>query len=156
MSVAQTLQQYLTDNGITFDTLTHPETPSASRTAQVSHVPGDRLAKGVVLRKGDAFLLAVLPASHHLMLEAVQDKLREQVELASEAEIKPLFPDCAVGAVPALGSAYGLSMLVDENLDGQPEVYIEGGDHRTLIRVSGETFHRLAEGVPRGRFSESG
>lgn len=155
MTVAPTLQQYLADNGVEFDTLTHPETPSASRTAQASHVPGDRLAKGVVLKRGDAFLLAVIPASRHLLLEEVRKHLQSPASLATEAEIKPLFSDCAVGAVPALGGAYGLSMLVDESLEGQPDVYVEGGDHRTLVHISGEAFRRLVEGAPHGRFSET-
>jgi Ala-tRNA(Pro) deacylase len=35
------------------------------RTAEASHVSGERLAKAVVLRRDGGYMLAVLPASHH-------------------------------------------------------------------------------------------
>ena len=37
------------------------------------------------------------------------------------------------GAVLPLGAAYALECIVDENLEGERDAYLEGGDHRTLI-----------------------
>lgn len=153
MTVATTLQQYLADNGVRYDTLTHPETPSASRTAQACHVSGDCVAKAVMLRKGDGYVLAIVPASHRVRMGALQRLLNDSVGLATEDEIGRLLPDCDTGAVPALGGAYGLSTLVDERLAQQPDIYVEGGDHRTLVHLTGEQFHALMAGMPHGRFS---
>ena len=50
MTVAPTLKKYL-DQTITYDLVQHDPTMSSTRTAEASHVPGDRLAKGVVLRR---------------------------------------------------------------------------------------------------------
>ena len=47
MAVAITLQQYLEDQGVEYEVLVHSHTVSASRTAQKSHIPGDRVAKAV-------------------------------------------------------------------------------------------------------------
>lgn len=153
MAIAITLQQYLVDHGVTYDTLAHPQTPSASRTAQASHVPGDRLAKAVMLRKGSEYVLAVVPASRRLRMSALRRWLKEPVGLATEEEFCDLFPDCDIGAIPALGDAYGLATLVDKSLEEQPDVYFEAGDHRTLIHVTGEQFRSLMENAPQGRFS---
>ena len=55
--------------------------------------------------------------------------------------------------MPPVGTAYGLRAVVDEILDGQDDIYFEGGDHRTLVHVTGAQFQRLMEKVPHERFS---
>ena len=44
-------------------------------------------------------------------------------------------------------------MVLDDSLAGLDEVFFEGGDHRTLVKVSGEQFQRLMSGARHGRFS---
>lgn len=149
MAIAMTLQQYLSDRDIEYEVVTHPRTVSASRTAQAVHVSGERLAKAVVLRDGEGYVVAVLPATHNLRLAALARKLGGKVGLATEDELGNLFTDCDTGAVPALGTAYGLRVIVDDSLAGQPDVYFEGGDHRSLVHLSGEQFARLMEGAER-------
>jgi Ala-tRNA(Pro) deacylase len=43
--------------------------------------------------------------------------------------------------------------VVDEQLDECDEIYFEGGDHRSLVHISGEQFGRLMSDVPHGRFA---
>ena len=57
--------------------------------------------------------------------------------MAGEEQIETLFTDCEPDAVPALGAAYGLDILVDESLAQQPEIYLECGDHDSLVHISG-------------------
>ena len=64
-----------------------------------------------------------------------------------------LFPDCEVGAVPILGTPYRIACVIDKRLDGADDIYFEGGDHRTLVHVSGEEFGRMIYGMPQGRIS---
>jgi Ala-tRNA(Pro) deacylase len=156
MTISATVQRYLQDRGVSYEALTHPFTGSSSETAQSAHVSGDRIAKTVVLRDGnaaDGYLLAVLPASHHLSLDLLQRWLGRSVALASEQEVGRLFPDCDLGAIPPLGEAYGLDAVLDDSLAGLDEVCFEGGDHRTLIKVAGDQFRQLMSGARRGRFS---
>ena len=143
MAVAKTVQDYLADHNVEYRTELHPVTYSSSETAEAGHVSGDRIAKGVVLSKGDGFLVAVLPASYHVRIGVLRTVLDESVELATEEEIQNLFPDCVKGAIPAVAAAYGLDVIVDENLLDQTDVYFEGGDHQNLVHVSGEDFRRL-------------
>ena len=156
MTISATMQRYLQERGVGYEVLTHPFTGSSSETAQSALVSGYRIAKTVVLRDGDAadgYMLAVIPASHHLDLDRLQKWLGRSVALASEQEIGKLFPDCDLGAIPPLGEAYGLDVVVDDSLAGLDEVCFEGGDHRSLVKVGGDQFRQLLSGARHGRFS---
>ena len=152
MTIASTLQRHLAGLGVDYEVLNHPLTGSSSETAQSAHISGNRIAKTVVLRDGGGYLLAVLPASHHLSLEMLQAWLGRPVALASEQEVGKLFPDCDLGAIPPMGNAYGLDVVLEESLAGLEEVYFEGGDHQSLIKVGAGAFRRLMSGARHGRF----
>ena len=154
MSIAPTLQRYLTAENIEYGVISHDPTMSSARTAEARRISGDRLAKGIVLRCNAGYMLAVLPASHHLRLSDLRDQLGDHVEMAEETEIDPLFPDCAHGAVPPLGHCYALPLIVDDSIEAQPEIYMEAGDHETLLRINHAQFARLMENARHGRFSE--
>jgi Ala-tRNA(Pro) deacylase len=154
MSIAPTLQRYLITENIQYDVIPHDPTTSSARTAEACRISGDRLAKAIVLRRNAGFILAVLPTSHHLRLRDLRDQLGDNVEMAEETEIDPLFPDCAHGAVPPLGRCYALPLIVDDSIEAQPEIYMEAGDHETLLRISHAQFARLMENARHGRFSE--
>lgn len=154
MSIAPTLQRYLAAENIQYDVIPHDPTMSSARTAEACRISEDRLAKAIVLRRDGGYMLAVLPASHHLRLSDLRNQLGDHVEMAREYEIDPLFPDCAHGAVPPLGHCYALPLVVDDSIEAQPEVYIEAGDHATLLRMSHAQFARLMANERHGRFSE--
>jgi Ala-tRNA(Pro) deacylase len=155
MSIAPTLQRYLTMESIQYDVIPHEPTMSSTRTAEACRISGNCLAKGIVLRRGNSdYLLAVLPASRHIDLADLRDQLGDNIQMAEEAEIGTLFPDCAHGAVPAVGQCYGLPLVVDDSLEALPQVYMEAGDHETLIRMSHAQFAQLTAGARHGRFSE--
>jgi Ala-tRNA(Pro) deacylase len=145
----------LTAENIEYDVIPHDPTVSSARTAEACRISGDRLAKAIVLRINAGYMLAVLPASHHLRLSDLKDQLGVNVEIAEEPEIDPLFADCAHGAVPPLGHCYALPLIVDDSIEGQPEIYIEAGDHETLLRVSHAQFARLMENARHGRLARS-
>jgi Ala-tRNA(Pro) deacylase len=153
MTIAPKLREALIKAGVTYEVVEHPQAPSASRTAEAAHAPGDRLAKGVLLQDRKGYLLAVVPSTHRLDFDALEHLLGRRLALAREAEVGRLFPDCEIGAVPPLGDAYRLDMMVSEGLIREPDVYLEAGDHRRLVRVSGADFDKLMAGARRGRFS---
>jgi Ala-tRNA(Pro) deacylase len=152
MAIAPILQKHL-DRNVTYEVLTHDPTMSSTRTAQACHVSGERLAKAIVLRHDGGYLLAVLPATHHVRLADLKAQIGDDVDLANEDEIKRLFPDCALGAVPAVGEAYELDVIVDDSIQAQPDVYLEGGDHTTLVHMDQAQFARLMAEARHGRFS---
>jgi Ala-tRNA(Pro) deacylase len=137
MAIAPTVAKHLKELGIEPEVVTHIPTPTASQAAEASHVSGNLVAKGVLLKDAKGYLLAVLPASHHLDVRLVADVTGRQTELATEADIGTTFADCDVGAVPALGAAYGLEVIVDQS----------------LVRLAGDAFDRVMGGAGRGVFS---
>lgn len=153
MTIAKTVEKHLKDRGIHYDVITHSPTGSSSETAQSAHVSGDRIAKGVVVKDGGDYLLAVVPGEHYLDVKSLGEQLSRDLQIADESELGNLFIDCEEGAVPALGIAYGLTTLVDESLLKQPELYFEAGDHASLIHVKEADFEVLMEGAEFGTFS---
>lgn len=153
MSIAPTLQKYLAAQNIEYEEILHEFSMSSSRKAEACHISGDRLAKGIVLRRDGDYMLAVMPASHHLRLSELRTQLGDHVDMANEAEVNRLFRDCAHGAVPAVGKCYGLNIIVDDSIEAQPEIYMEAGDHETLLHMSQAQFARLTANALRGRFS---
>jgi Ala-tRNA(Pro) deacylase len=153
MTISAKLEQFLADNSVEYDLVRHERTITSARAAERCHVPGDRLAKGVVLKDEEGYLLAVVPASHHVELDAIAAQLARPLDLAAAQEVEHLFHDCDRGAVPPVGRAYGLDVLVDDSLSAQPDIYFEAGDHGSLVHVDRGSFDRLMQGARKGRFS---
>ena len=153
MTVAASVINTLIESQTEYEVVPHPKSYSSIETANAAHVADDHIAKGVLLKDDTGYLLAVIPASQWVDLHRTKEELSRDLQLASEDEVEQLFADCAPGAIPPLGSAYGVETVLDEALTSLASVYFEGGDHERLIRVSGEQFKRLMKGVRHGHFS---
>lgn len=148
MAIAKTLINYLKERGIDYDLIAHDHTATAEASAHAAHVPTHQVAKAVVLRDDSGYVISVLPANHSLEVQWVNDELDRQLEMACEDEFKKLFDDCETGAVPALGEAYGLKVIWDDELAYTSDIYIEAGDHEHLIWLERRDFKKLMSGLP--------
>jgi Ala-tRNA(Pro) deacylase len=143
MTIPASVHDYLDREGVQYEVISHTATRDAAHTAQAAPVRGDWLAKSVVLEDDSGYVMAIIPASHRLDLQAIGRELMRELVLANERELADLFEDCEPGAVPPLGRAYGIDVVVDRNLTDTPDVYFEAGDHLSVIHVSGRDFRRL-------------
>ncbi|HXG94260.1 MAG TPA: YbaK/EbsC family protein [Blastocatellia bacterium] len=143
MSVAAKLKECLDSNNVRYDVLTHPQVYTAQDTAQAVHVPGNELAKSVVIKAGDKYALAVLPAPRKVDIERLRGKLGADARLAHEDEFVQLFPGCEMGAMPPFGNLYGLDVYVDESLTQDDEIVFNAGTHVDAIRMKYADFERL-------------
>jgi len=153
MGMAITLEQYLNQSGVSYDLITHPYTSSSMKTAQAAHVPGQQVAKSILLEDDLGYMMAVIPATHRLDLGTLRRQLGRRLGLATENELGSLFQDCTVGAVPPLGEAYGLETIVDESLSSCHDIYFEAGSHTDLVHVTGGTFQNLLKNAKHGSIS---
>ncbi|MFO7953187.1 aminoacyl-tRNA deacylase [Thioalkalivibrio sp.] len=154
MSISRTLNNFLDEHSVTYQLVRHPHSDSASRTAEAAHVPGDAVAKAVLLVEEDGqYRLAIVPATRRVKLGRLHRLLGEHVGLATEEEVAHVFADCERGAIPALGSAFGLETLVDDSLLEQRDVYLEAGDHESLVHLREADFLFLLGQPLRGQFS---
>ena len=77
-----------------FEVITHPEVYIAQERAATCGITGRRLTKVVVVRDGDWFGLAVIPAAAYVDFDQRTLTGRPQLTLAREQELASLFPDC--------------------------------------------------------------
>ncbi len=153
MTIAATLENYLEQQHIDYELLSHPHSGSSHETAAAAHVAADHVAKAVVVRDAEAYFVVVIPADCWLKMEAVNSELNRVLNLATEDEIAEIFTDCEVGAVPPIGDAYRIETLLDKSLTTLANVYFEAGDHEQLVHVSGDSFQTLLRGARQGYFS---
>ncbi len=155
MGMATSLRDYLQEMDVDYELLHHSHTSTSMMSAEESHIPGDQLAKGVILGDEEGYVMAIVPSTHRIELGRISEQLHRRLGLASEDEISALFQDCDLGAIPPLGQPYGLEMIVDEGLSKCPDIYFEAGDHTDLVHVSGHVFHDMMDhsGARFARFS---
>jgi Ala-tRNA(Pro) deacylase len=143
MSIANTVKSYLEAKSIDFEVITHNHTQSSMESANAAHIPSDQLAKAVIVKESETYMMIVVSSDYHVHMGRLHHLLGREVGLATEQELGSLFPDCDEGAIPPLGTAYQMVSLVDESLLNKSEVYFESGDHEHLVKVSGAQFASL-------------
>jgi Ala-tRNA(Pro) deacylase len=152
MALATTLENYLRYMHVPFEVLPHPKAVTSLRTAGAAHIPPHQMAKAVMLEDEMGYVMAVIPADRHVHLGALREEFGRSMGLATEPELAAMFKDCALGAIPPLGVAYGIEAVVDEELIEGNEVYFEAGDHEEVVRMQRDDFVRLLGSAKHGRF----
>jgi Ala-tRNA(Pro) deacylase len=136
MSVSPRLQAYLDHEWVHYEVLSHPEAFRAAEIAHTLHTPEKEMAKVVIVKVRERFVMTVLPASWNVNLPRLRTVLATpQMRLATEEEIKHLFPDCELGAMPPFGNLYGLPVYVDRSLTEDEEIVFQAGTHSEAIRM---------------------
>lgn len=154
MAIASKVQDYMAQHGLRYDVLTHPHSHNSMQTAHLAKVPSQALAKSVVLEDDSGYLMAVLPSTHHVQLGKLGKELNSRLRLASERDLERMFDDCDLGAIPPIGAAYGMRMIVDDSLFAENEIYFEAGDHEQLIQMSGKDFMAMMGSAGHAHFGE--
>lgn len=144
MAIAPLVEDYLARHGARYDVVEHPLSRHSAETAALAHIPGERLVKSVVLRdEHDGVLLAVLPSTLSVHLGHLSEETHRTLRLADEGDLPGVFPDCSFGAIPPLGPAYGVRIILDDSLEAQADLYFEAGDHEHLVHMTTAQFMAL-------------
>lgn len=152
MTISTRLKHHLDAQGLSFDVVPHPYAATASECAEAAHVPGDHLAKSVLIHMEEGPMLAVLPSNHQVDLNALQSMMNRRLGLAAESEMQDLFDDCDLGAAPPVGQAYDVPTIVDKSLAGLDKIWFEAGDHKNLVEMRGKDFDKLMKSADHGSF----
>ncbi|WP_370980620.1 aminoacyl-tRNA deacylase [Agaribacterium sp. ZY112] len=145
MALSPAVERYLMRSNIPFEVLNHPFSYNSLQSARNARISPSQLAKAVILKDRSHYLMCVVPSSNSLILNWLNRELEAHYELASERELHKLFPDCETGAIPALGTPYGIDVIWDRALRHTQDVYLEGGDHRHLVHVTKDDFQTLMD-----------
>lgn len=154
MTMATRLQTCLTQNQSRYELLQHSHSHSSRETARRAGIPPDRMAKPVILNDTQGHrLMAVIPASREIDLDKVRQVTQRNWQLARETEFGSNFADCEIGAIPAVGSAFGMETLIDQSLAEGKDVYFEAGDHEALVHMTTDQYLQLMPKAQRGSLS---
>jgi len=138
------LKEFLDQHGVKYVTVTHEPAFTAPEIAAAAHVPGQELAKTVMVKIDGKLAMAVLPASYRVDFELLQEATgAEEVGLATESEFIGLFPGCEPGAMPPFGNLYGLDVYVADVLAEDDEIAFNAGSLTELMRIPYRDFARL-------------
>jgi len=136
-SPMKSLMTWLESQGIDHELHEHHRSLTALATARAEGVDPRSFEKVVWVRSaegGDA--LVVVDSADHLDLRKAREVLKSgRVTLVPEDEIAKLAPDCDPGAMPAVGSLFGLPTYADLAVRDDPEVSFNAGSHTVAVRV---------------------
>lgn len=146
MAMMERLKQLLDSSRVPYELHQHAHADSAAAVAAADHVPSSEMAKVVLLRAADHYVMAVVPASRRLDLARTRDAVDEpELQVASESELARLFPDCEKGAMPPFGNLFGMPVWVDDALGRESETVFNAGNHRETVHMAYADFVRLAK-----------
>lgn len=142
MKIFDYLDQYRADYSVS----EHEPAYSAQVVAAEEHERGQYVAKPVIIKSGDGYVMCVLAAPHKVVFDKLRDYLGTQdVRMASEDEIRGLFPDCEDGAEPPFGSLYGVRTIMDQALGCDDHIMFQAGSHDRAIHMRMEDYLTLAQ-----------
>lgn len=145
MEIPSKLVEFLNQSKVRYEVIHHPEAFTAQELAAIEHVKGKNHAKVVMVQAGKQPVMVVLPADHRVDLAKLDQMLGQRTTLATEAEFKALFPDCAAGTMPPFGKLYGLLTYVDQSLVADELIVFAAGTHTDAVRMSYTDYARLAQ-----------
>ena len=153
MTIPSRLSSYLDKHGADFEICAHPHSRTSVQTARVAHVSAHQIAKPVIVEDDLGCVMAIVPADRRVKFGQLARLLeRKNLRLSDADRIAALFIDCERGAVPGFGMAWGVETIVDDELEASEVVYVEGGDHECLLRMSHDQFHELMRAARHGHF----
>jgi len=139
------VERLLSDQRVPFVRLVHGEVYTSQELAEREHVPGMKVAKPVLVRADDEYILCVLPASARVDLDRIARLSgHRNAALASEAEMLEIFDDCELGAEPPFGEPYGVPTWMDASLKADDYVVFQSGRHSEAVKIARTDYERLA------------
>jgi Ala-tRNA(Pro) deacylase len=154
MSSIATIHEFLREAHVPYSVVPHRPAYTAADEAAATHVPERDWAKVIVCFIDDEPVEALVPAASFVNLPRLLDLAGGNViRLADEEEMRGLYPDCEVGAMPPFGPIYGQTVFVDAALAMQPQIVFNAGTHREAIVMRWNDFMRMVNPIV-GRFAE--
>jgi Ala-tRNA(Pro) deacylase len=141
---------YLRSRRVWFEALLHSPASSSTKRAHSMHVPGCRVAKTVLVKAGDRFVLAVLPSTCRVDLARLGEPLGlapADMRLATSDELVGIFTDCEPGVVPPFGRLYELDTVFEASLAKVAELVFGGNTRHEGLRMRSDDYVAIEEPV---------
>jgi Ala-tRNA(Pro) deacylase len=149
-----TIHEFLREAHVPYMVVPHRPAFTARDEAAATDTPGREWAKVVVCFIDGEPVEAVVPAPSVVNLDRLLELAGgHAIRLADQHELRRLFPDCEVGAMPPFGPLYGQTVFVDAVLALEPEIVFNAGTHRDAIAMRWNDFVKMVNPVI-GKFAE--
>ena len=139
------IAEFLDEKRVAYEYLPHAPAFTAHQLAKYLHVPGEQVAKCVLLRGPASYFVAVLPATYQVDTERLVAALNGPVRIADDREMGQVFRDSEWGVVPPFGTLYGLATLLEETIAPDATLVMETNSHMEAIRLRCRDFERLEQ-----------
>ncbi len=148
MKCRERMERYLRENAVGFEVKTHDQAFTMQEVAAALHVPGNQVAKVVIVCADDKKVMLVLPAPYRMNIDLVRKMVgAKKARLAKEDEFGDLFPDCATGAMPPFGNLYDVPVYVDRSMGEEADMVFRIGTHRETMKIAYADFLQLVQPV---------
>ena len=148
MTKLNKLKVFLDDNKIKYSEISHYPAYTAQDIASSIHHTGKEIAKSVILKTDNGYVMAVLPASKVINENLLKIVIRtSKLELATEDEIEKLIPDFPVGAVPPFGNLFNIPVYVSKHLADKEEIIFNAGSRTRVIKMRFNDYEKLVRPV---------
>jgi Ala-tRNA(Pro) deacylase len=144
MAKLNDLLMYLNESNVPYHVVEHAPAFAAHDVAAATHLPNRALAKTLMLHIDGKFWMAVIRADQRVDEKRVKRSFSaSHVHLAREEELRSLFPDCELGAMPPFGNLYALPVIVDHGLAEDEEIVFNACTHTQSVKMKYRDYKKL-------------
>lgn len=146
MAIAEKVKDYLDQKHVAYQILEHSLAFTAMEIAGAQHIPGKQLIKAVIVKADNKYLMCVLPSDRMINFDSLKKITQSKdIFLASEAELKKLFPGYEIGTEPPFGDLFGLEVFVDRTVSENEEIVFNAGTHTDTVKIKYCDFKKLTK-----------
>jgi Ala-tRNA(Pro) deacylase len=146
-NVFDRLHDWLKEQGVPFTVLRHEPVFTSEQAAAVRGTSLASGAKALVLKAGNRFVMAVLPADRKLDSRKARDGLGvKSLRFAAKEEMEQL-TGLQPGSIPPFGSLFGLATHCDPALADNPSINFNAGDHAISVQMPYAEFVRVEKPI---------
>lgn len=136
---------YLEKNRIKFEVIDHRQVFTAHDLAMTLHLPHSQIAKSLLIKADNNFILAVLPADKNLDMRKLAKLVKaKKLSMPKENIMKEKFK-VKPGALPAFGGLYKLPVYIDKIILKQKKILLSSGSFVQSVLLSPKDYVNLEQ-----------
>ena len=138
--------EYLKRNGVAYEVVEHTEGSTVRKQETSSGNAVNDLARTFIVQADDKRCMVVLPASSQPN-ELVLSKILKanNLHLAQQDDLQPIFPECEFDAMPPFGNLYALPVIIDKELAKEKEIIFNACSKNKSIRLKMDDYLRIVK-----------
>lgn len=157
--ISKKLIDYLTENKYKYELIRHRTTFTAWDTAQTEKIKPQEVAKTLVMKVDNGWILAMLPSGRNLdkklllgILKKNSEKDIKKFDFADEKWLKKNMKLGKLGAIPPFKNLLKKELYLDKLITKEKRVYVSSGEYDASLKLLVSQFLKIEKPIL-GRFS---